>query len=352
MKKHPVPKYDPSRNQWYARWRAKRYYLGTSEAHAWRRLAEIVYAVESLPTDEAPISVAGACSQWCATHGGEWQRLMLRFYVGWAGDKPLAQVGHDHLHQLLRHIQSLTFSPYKSRTPKPRKYGRRVQRAVVGLARSVLAWAHAQGWLPAVPPSPTIPRSVVIPRDVSPDVLDKAFATMPKRALAVCRFIVATGCRTSEATTLRWDQVDLRQRVAIREVHKTDRTGKARQIFLSDEALAILEALPDREGFVFRSRLGKPYTAKGLYRIVRRCGLPGTYCLRHTFAQRCADAGVQLDDIAGLLGHANLATVQRYAQVRADRLRRVASSLSRIGPAQPPAVPGPVAAGRRRKSAG
>ena len=112
--------------------------------------------------------------------------------------------------------------------------------------------------------------------------------------------------------------------------HKTGRTGRPRTIYLTPAAAGILKDPPRRYDHVFVSRLGKPYTPSGLRSILRRRGIASVYSLRHTAAQSMLDAQVSLEDVAKLLGHSDLATVGAYAQVRDDRAREVASSLTSI----------------------
>ncbi len=78
---------------------------------------------------------------------------------------------------------------------------------------------------------------------------------------------------------------------------------------------------------MFLSSKGKPYTLSGLRSILRQKGIKTTYSLRHTRAQTMLDSGYDVADVAAWLGHADLRTVQVYAQVRSRRLKKLAESL-------------------------
>ena len=73
------------------------------------------------------------------------------------------------------------------------------------------------------------------------------------------------------------------------------------------------------------SRRGQPLTRFGIYKIVRRhaAGLddPRTgrrvspHTFRHTAAVHLLEAGVEVNVIRGWLGHADLTTTNRYAEI-------------------------------------
>ena len=82
-------------------------------------------------------------------------------------------------------------------------------------------------------------------------------------------------------------------------------------------------AVPDTP--VFSSSSGRALTRSGIYKIVRRhaSGFDDVrtgrrltpHVFRHTAAVHLLEAGVEVNVIRGWLGHADLSTTNRYAQI-------------------------------------
>lgn len=150
------------------------------------------------------------------------------------------------------------------------------------------------------------------------------------RDRAVLETLYATGVRVSELAGLDLDDLDLAGGTL--RVH--GKGGKERIVPIGGKAIEALRAYlavrGTEEGAVFRNRLGGRLTVRSLHRIVRaRARAAGLYravtphTLRHTFATHLLDEGADLRLIQELLGHARLATTQRYTHVSADHLMRV-----------------------------
>ena len=83
---------------------------------------------------------------------------------------------------------------------------------------------------------------------------------------------------------------------------------------------------------VHRAPINQSVTTKtvctAMHRAYQRCGFPESWCgthrLRRTFATRLYARGVNLKQIADLLGHRHITTTTRYAQTDLTGLRAVA----------------------------
>ncbi|MCK6685621.1 MAG: tyrosine recombinase XerC [Thermoanaerobaculia bacterium] len=155
---------------------------------------------------------------------------------------------------------------------------------------------------------------------------------------AVLELLYATGLRVSELVGLNLADVDL----GTKQVRTVGKGRKERIVPFGDKALASLEEyLPLRRdlrrGRAFRDRdplfvnaRGTRLTDRSVRRIlaqalseadVNRDASP--HSLRHSFATHLLAAGADLRTIQELLGHASLATTQRYTHLDAERLLEV-----------------------------
>ncbi|BCJ91836.1 hypothetical protein IZ6_25710 [Terrihabitans soli] len=167
-----------------------------------------------------------------------------------------------------------------------------------------------------------------------------------ERLLSVCRheyqrlfvtLAVHTGLRKSELFKLRWDQIDMDERlitIGNIDVNET-KSGKSRMVPLSDVAFDTLRRTPraQREGWVFLNRAtGKPYTTlkKFWLRARRDAKLTGVkiHHMRHTFASWNAMRGVREKVIQDMLGHSTSSMTHRYAHTSIDELFAAAKVFS------------------------
>jgi integrase/recombinase XerC len=155
------------------------------------------------------------------------------------------------------------------------------------------------------------------------------------RDVAMLELLYATGMRVGELCGLDVDDVD-RDRNVVRVFGKG---RKERTVPFGQPAAAAIDAWVGRG----RGQLARPGSGAALFlgsrggRIDQRAvrtlvhrriadvpGAPdlGPHGLRHTAATHLLEGGADLRSVQELLGHASLATTQRYTHVTTDRLRK------------------------------
>lgn len=147
------------------------------------------------------------------------------------------------------------------------------------------------------------------------------------RDRALVLFLYNTGARAQEVADLRVGHLDLGEHPLARLHGKGD---KWRTCPLWHQTAELLGALlgskleVDSDAPVFASN-GHALTRSGIYKIVRRHASslddPRTgrrvspHVFRHTAAVHLLEAGVEVNVIRGWLGHADLTTTNRYAEI-------------------------------------
>ena len=163
--------------------------------------------------------------------------------------------------------------------------------------------------------------------DVRP--VDRAVAL---RDVAALELMYGSGLRVGEVAALTIDRIDLDGR----RVTVMGKGAKERGVPISDYAAEALEAYL-REGRpllaaqgasgLFFNRRHKPFSSRDIRTMVERYGgtvLPGRrvtpHTLRHSFATHLLEGGADIRAVQELLGHASVATTQRYTHVSRARL--------------------------------
>ena len=154
-------------------------------------------------------------------------------------------------------------------------------------------------------------------------------AAEPGHWRSMITLALRTGLRLGELRALQWQDVDLAarklivRRAAWMNVVGTPKSGRAREVTLSRQATAALQALRHADTpWVFASENGQ-LLAKGacrwpLWRAARQADLGrtvGWHLLRHTFASHLAMRGAPLRAVQELLGHADIKMTMRYAHL-------------------------------------
>lgn len=142
-------------------------------------------------------------------------------------------------------------------------------------------------------------------------------------------FSVETGLRRGELINLRWSNVQMQVKVIVVWGAKTK---ERRSVPLSRRAFQVLETnrrLGGAGEFVFthpssNMQVNIQTLRTAFDTAIKRAGIDNFHWhdLRHTFASRLAQAGVDPYTVQRLMGHKSFVTTQRYAHHYVDSLRK------------------------------
>ena len=258
----------------------------------------------------------------------------VRGFASWAARAGVA--GPDGVRRtiLRRYLAYLT----------TREYARRSIARKAAALRRYFKWLVRAGHLPTDPTlglqarggDGRLPR-VLERRDLD-ELLDGATPEdepdwRRRRDDAVLEVLYGSGLRVGELCGLDLAALDL-DRSAVTVLGKG---AKERRVPLSNPAIQALrswlrvrrEVVPDDvvsvrgRPILFANERGRPLTPRDVRRILDRRSPSPTHphALRHSFATHLLDGGADLRAVQELLGHADVATTQRYTHVSRERLR-------------------------------
>ena len=257
-------------------------------------------------------------------------RLFLLFIAADKGCKitrlTLSDLTFDRVVAFLRHLE-------QERGNHPRTRNQRLAALhclfdyLAGREPDMLATGQQVAAIPIKRAAP--PETRFLERDEIEDLLRQLPRDGPLalRDRALILFLYNTGARAQEVAGLRAEHLDLGGHPLVR-LH--GKGGKWRTCPLWQQTARLLTALPGPAGPpapgapVFAAH-GQPLTRYGIYKIIRRHASrfddPRTgrrvspHTFRHTAAVHLLEAGVEVNVIRGWLGHADLATTNRYAEI-------------------------------------
>jgi integrase len=149
-------------------------------------------------------------------------------------------------------------------------------------------------------------------------------------AVSAILMLMYTGCRRSEITTLKWEDVHLQDKYLY---FKDSKTG-TKTVPLNPKAIAVLESL-ERKNFnpyVFCGKYPRTHIQeirKAWEKIRKLADLEDVrlHDLRHSFASFALKQGVDLYTVSKLLGHKNIATTTRYAHLELEHLKEATNKI-------------------------
>lgn len=273
--------------------------------------------------------------EFASAHSSLAERTMMayltdiRLFVDWVGRLQVQAPADVTRTMIRRYVASLS----------TREFARRSIARKASSLRRYFAWLAAEG---SIPTDPTLGLQVSADRGRLPKVLDArdldGLLDGPSpddepmwrrcRDDAVLEVLYGSGLRVAELCGLRLGDVDL-ARAAITVWGKG---AKERRVPLSDPAVAALArwmavrsdvVIEETGDLVFGNERGRALTPRDVRRILDRRSPRPTHphALRHTFATHLLDGGADLRAVQELLGHADVATTQRYTHVSRERLR-------------------------------
>lgn len=142
--------------------------------------------------------------------------------------------------------------------------------------------------------------------------------------------LALTGCRRSEITNLKWNEVDLERGMLRLEMSKVG----PRVVPLGVAAIELIKSLPRSDPrWVFPSTRGVgPIVGiqKAWSELRVDAGLDGVrlHDLRHSFASQAVTGGASLYLTGAILGHRQSSTTERYAHLQTEHVRRIASDVA------------------------
>lgn len=157
-----------------------------------------------------------------------------------------------------------------------------------------------------------------------------------------------TGIRIGEVCALKWEDVHLEDHTLVIEktmqrLHSDNGKRKTeivtmppkseasmRRIPLSDNTIKILEPFcGNPDAYISTGRIDKAIEPRTLHnhfkKVLSSCGIPQAtfHTLRHTFATRCMEMGVDAKCLSELLGHSNVSiTLNRYVHPSIEARRQ------------------------------
>lgn len=197
---------------------------------------------------------------------------------------------------------------------------------------SFFGWLSAEGLIGRNPCAALsqIKYAKVVKKPYSPQEMERLKrACTSIRDLALLEFLYASGCRVSEIVRLNRSDINFLGRDAI----VLGKGNKERTIYLTPVALMhlsdYLNTRTDNNPCLFASlkaphnRLSKAGIETALKIIGKRAGVENVHPHRYrrTLATNLLDRGANIQDVAAILGHADLKTTQVYCYISQQNVR-------------------------------
>lgn len=216
----------------------------------------------------------------------------------------------------------------------------------IAAAKAFFRYLHQRGRVAKDPASelssPKVrkPLPTFLGVDAAREVVESPDGETPEahRDRAILEVLYGSGLRVSELSSLDISDVDLRRTIArVRGKGNKERivplgraSIRAIETYLQHRARIVRSGQTAHASALFVSKRGSRLGVRQIQLLVRRYGALGAgrpdlhpHALRHTCATHMLEGGADLRAIQEMLGHASLATTQRYTHVSLEQLMKV-----------------------------
>jgi integrase len=331
---HPKPFFRADRGLWYVQVQGKQHNLGRDKAEAFRRYHALM-AAPPLPVIDAEllVSVIDAYLDWCQKNRGAktyaWQKDHVESFCNSLPDPQSFRVADLKPLHVVRWADS-----------HPR-WGNSQKRGAMGAVQRAFNWAEKLGVIDHSPIRRIADKPAQGHRDdyLTPEqfrgLIEHYAAGDSFRDLL--EFCWESGARPQESKLLEARHFDRAGRRFVIPADEAKGKKRVRVIHLTDAAFALAEKWVDRHptGPLFRNRSGRAWKTYAIncrfVRLKKKTGVKFCqYLLRHSYCQRLLEAGLDATVVAGLMGHANAAMVQKVYSHMGKAQNFLAAQLKKV----------------------
>ena len=254
--------------------------------------------------------------------GFENKQIYARYFLHFFGGRNVSSITGEQIYDSLPTHHQATKKPLANATRN--RYRSFIMRA--------LSMACKSGWIASQPHVPSLREPKVRVRWIDKRKARMLISNLRYRWMRdVVSFALLTGARKGEIFSLRWANVDLSRKKAFIAAEDA-KSGRSRQLPLSDEAVDILRRQPRESDYPFsrdgvraieilRTDFANALSASGIddFRF---------HDLRHTWASWHVQDGTPLMVLKELGGWEKLEMVNKYAHLGDEHLSRFSGAVT------------------------
>ncbi len=242
-------------------------------------------------------------------------------YLKAKGVKELSRASSDDLKEYVNYLNNENLSPAT------------ISRRIVAL-RTFYRYCLNGGVLKSDPMQgidlPKVEKKLA--KGMSPEEIDYLLEQPDKKTLkgirdkAMLELMCATGIRVSELINLKISDLDIKRSILIcgdgekeRRIPFGGRAGQALKIYLKHARGAFIKS--EEKEILFTNFQGEPMSRQGFWKMlkgyVEAAGISEDitpHSLRHSFAVRQIESGVDLKKVQAMLGHSEVSTTALYME--------------------------------------